>query len=105
MAQRIDIVLIDDLDGTEAHETVSFALDGTAYEIDLSKENAETLRVSLDLYVSSARKVSGKRGRRTGTKSRVDSKAVRQWAQEQGMSVSSRGTLSAEIVQAYEAAH
>lgn len=104
MAQQIRVELVDDLDGSEAHETVSFALDGTAYEIDLSKENAETFRVSMDLYVSNARRVSGK-SRRKASASRVSNRAVRQWAREQGIEVSARGVVPASLVAKYEAAH
>lgn len=104
MAQRVNIVLVDDLDGTEADETVTFGLDGTTYEIDLSSLNAKKLRHSLSDFIEVARRVNGKRRRSVG-KSRVDTKAVREWAKEQGMTVSNRGTLSADVVKAYEAAH
>ena len=61
MAQKVHIVLVDDLDGTEATETVSFGLDGTSYEIDLNDKNAAALRDALAGYVGHARKVSGAR--------------------------------------------
>ena len=64
MAQKVNIVLVDDLDGTEATETVSFGLDGTTYEIDLNDANAASLREALSGYVGHARKVTGG-GRRT----------------------------------------
>ena len=68
MAQKVNIILVDDLDGSEATETVSFGLDGASYEIDLNDGNAAALREALSGYVGHARKVTGgaRRGRRSG---------------------------------------
>ncbi|GAA5116074.1 Lsr2 family protein [Alloalcanivorax gelatiniphagus] len=112
MAQKVNIVLVDDLDGTEATETVSFGLDGTNYEIDLNDDNASALREALSGYVGHARKVTGGGARRarkatTGSSSGSGSntKDVREWAKSQGMEVSERGRISADVQQAYDAAH
>jgi hypothetical protein len=110
MAQKVNIVLVDDLDGTEATETVSFALDGSSYEIDLNDANAAALREALGGYVGHARKVAGgaRRTRRSGSGSSSSSsntKDVREWAKSQGMEVSERGRISADVQQAYDAAH
>lgn len=111
MAQKVNIVLVDDLDGTEATETVSFGLDGTTYEIDLNDANAAALREALSGYVGHARKVTGG-GRRTrrssggsSASSSSNTKDVREWAKSQGMEVSERGRISADVQQAYDAAH
>lgn len=108
MAQKVNIVLVDDLDGTEATETVTFGLDGSSYEIDLNDANAAALREALSGYVGHARKLTGG-GRRTARKSTGSSssntKDVREWAKEQGMEVSERGRISADVQQAYDAAH
>ena len=109
MAQKIHIVLEDDLDGGEADETVSFALDGTSYEIDLNEDNATKLREALATYVGHARKVTGSRGR-ARTKSAVSTsgpspKEVREWARENGHDVPDRGRIPAEVREAYDAAH
>ena len=109
MAQKVNIVLVDDLDGTEATETVSFGLDGTTYEIDLNDANAASLLEALSGYVGHARKVTGG-GRRTrrssgGSSSSSNTKDVREWAKSQGMEVSERGRISADVQQAYDAAH
>lgn len=110
MAQKVNIVLVDDLDGTEATETVSFGLDGTTYEIDLNDANAASLREALSGYVGHARKVTGG-GRRTrrsssgSSSSSSNTKDVREWAKAQGMEVSERGRISADVQQAYDAAH
>ncbi|WP_374454602.1 Lsr2 family protein [Nocardioides sp.] len=108
MAQKVNIVLVDDLDGTEATETVSFGLDGTTYEIDLNDANAAALREAMSGYVGHARKVTGG-GRRTrkssGGGSSSSTKDVREWAKSQGMEVSERGRISADVQQAYDAAH
>ncbi len=107
MAQKVNIVLVDDLDGTEASETVSFALDGTSYEIDLTDANAAALREALGGYVGHARKVSGgsRRARKSGPASTSNTKDVREWAKGQGMAVSERGRISADVQHAYDSAH
>ena len=107
MAQKVNIVLVDDLDGSEASETVSFALDGTSYEIDLNDKNAKALRAALASYVGHARKAGGtRRGRRSGSSNLgPSSKEIRDWARSNGYEVSDRGRVSAEIRQAFDAAH
>ncbi|MDP9444516.1 MAG: Lsr2 family protein [Actinomycetota bacterium] len=112
MAKRTEVRLVDDLDGSEADETVSFALDGAAYEIDLSSENAAKLRDALALYVSHAQRTTGggRGGRRRGARRRSDSGTpstgqMREWARSQGYQVSDRGRVSAEVREAYLAAH
>jgi hypothetical protein len=109
MAQKVQVVLVDDVDGGSADETVTFALDGVSYEIDLTKKNAARLRDSLAPWVGSARKVTGPRGRRGGGRRTgrggTDSAAVRAWAKDQGIAVSERGRISAELLAQYEAAH
>ena len=106
MAQRTHIDLIDDLDGSPAAETVSFSVDGVSYEIDLSDRNAAALRDALAPFAAAARKQSSVRrqARRKGA-SVGDATAIRTWAQSQGLSVSNRGRVSAEIRAAYENAH
>ncbi|MCW2832110.1 MAG: lsr2 [Nocardioides sp.] len=112
MAQKVSIVLVDDLDGSEADETVTFGLDGTTYEIDLTQRNADALREALSGYVGHARKVTGgsRRGRKSsgssgGSTSASNTKDVREWARSQGMEVSERGRISADVQQAYDSAH
>jgi uncharacterized membrane protein len=109
MAQKVNIVLVDDLDGSEATETVSFGLDGASYEIDLNDANAASLREALSGYVGHARKVTGgaRRARKASgsASSSSNTKDVREWAKAQGMEVSERGRISADVQQAYDAAH
>ncbi|MDQ1304823.1 MAG: hypothetical protein QG671_651 [Actinomycetota bacterium] len=111
MAQKVQVILTDDLDGGEADETVAFALDGVSYEIDLSEANAEALREALAAYVEAARRIGGRATRRSaGAKSRpaserVDLSDLRAWARENGYQVSDRGRVSSEVRAAYEAAH
>ena len=90
MAQKIQTLLIDDLDGKEAEGTMRFGLDGAEYEIDLSAKNAEALRKAAEPYVSAARRASGsvarrpgRNGRRAATAAGPDSTAVREWAKSQ----------------------
>jgi hypothetical protein len=103
MAQKVNIVLVDDIDGNEAEETVSFALDGRDYEIDLSAKNAGKLRDALALYVGHARRGGGRKRNRPGNgPSPAD---IRIWARENGFDVPDRGRVSSEVREAYLAAH
>lgn len=117
MAQRVSVTLVDDIDGTDAAETVTFALDGTSYEIDLSESNADALREALAPYVGHARRASSGRKRSggrsassssssssSGGRSRSSAADMRAWARENGYEVSDRGRVSEEIRAAYEAA-
>jgi Lsr2 len=107
MAQKVKIILVDDLDGGSADETVRFGLDGASYEIDLSSDNAAELRSAVERFVSHARKTSGGRATRTRTSAgrNQDSAQIRQWARENGYAVNSRGRIQAEIQEAYQKAN
>jgi hypothetical protein len=108
MAQKVQVLLVDDLDGSEATETVSFGLDGLAYEIDLSSGNAGQLRKELAQYVEHARKagsVAGRRRRARNGAGREQSARIREWAKDKGFKVNERGRIPANIVAEYEAAH
>ena len=113
MAQRIVTELTDDTDGKPANETVTFALDGREYEIDLSSKNAAALRKAFDVYVKNGRRIGGRRRGRAssgasssspGSKSDVDTKAVREWANKNGHKVSERGRIPGNVIEAYQAA-
>jgi hypothetical protein len=107
MTQRTQVLLFDDLDGSSADETVGFALDGRAYEIDLSSSNARRLRDALALYVAHGRKAGVIRSsarRRSGT-SGAGTVDVRDWARSNGYAVNDRGRISTEVLAAYQAAH
>ncbi|MFI6509571.1 Lsr2 family protein [Streptosporangium sp. NPDC050855] len=110
MAKQIQEILIDDLDGGEADETVTFAIDGTSYEIDLSDVNAKKLRDSLSPFVQSARRsgaLPARRRRAGGARAltREKSADIRAWAKSRGMNVSERGRIASKIVEDYERAH
>jgi hypothetical protein len=112
VAQKVQVLLVDDLDGGEADETVTFALDGVTYEIDLTTDNADKLRGLLLPYTDSGRRTGGRAGRgrtkaaRTaGTASGQDTAKIRAWAKEQGYEVNDRGRVPATIREAYEKAH
>ena len=109
MAQKIQTLFIDDLDGSSAEGTVRFGLDGTEYEIDLNEEHAKQLRDGLARYVSAARRANGtaRRSTRTGRRaaaSGLNSTEVREWAKAQGMEVKDRGRVPAELVVKFKAA-
>ncbi len=108
MAQRVHIVLEDDVDGSTAEETVNFGLDGVSYEIDLSAKNATKLRDALALYTGSGRRVAGRAARkapRGRSAAGPSASEIREWAREQGYDVSDRGRVPADVKAAYEAAN
>lgn len=105
MAQRVHVVLIDDLDQSEAAETVAFALDGVSYEIDLSSGNADRMRDDLARWIGSARRTGGRKVAATRTAAKADLAKVREWARAEGLKVSDRGRISATVQQAYDRAH
>lgn len=108
MAQKIQTLFIDDIDGGAADGTVRFALDGTEYEIDLNAQHSEELRSSLSKYVTHARKVGGtaRRAARGGRRnpSSIDTTVVRAWAKDQGIDIKERGRVPADIVEKYRVA-
>lgn len=127
MARRVQVLLEDDLDGGTAAETVKFALDGVAYEIDLSHAHAEALRAALKVYIAAGRRAArqrsiaeaapterrtrrrkasgaartGQGGRQSGNR---EAAAIRAWAKTQGLPVNERGRIPAQIVAQYRAA-
>jgi hypothetical protein len=105
MAQRVQIILEDDYDGGTADETVSFAIDGAEYEIDLSEKNASGLRDALAPWLAHARKTGGRRKRGAKPAEASSTSEIRAWALANGHEVSSRGRVSAEVREAYERAH
>ena len=106
MAQKITVVLEDDLDGGPANETVRFGIDGTEYEIDLGTANATAFRAQLAPYIAHARK-AGRAARRRPSRtaaSRERSSDIRAWAKDKGIPVSDRGRIPASVVEQYDAA-
>lgn len=97
MARKVEITLIDDIDGSTANETVHFGLDGNHYEIDLGEANAKRLRDALAPFIGTAR--------RSTAYSASEAPAIRTWAAQQGYKVSERGRLHSEVIDAYREAH
>ncbi|HZS20419.1 MAG TPA: Lsr2 family protein [Pseudonocardiaceae bacterium] len=108
MAQLVQTLFIDDLDGSEAEGTIQFGLDGTNYEIDLNTKHAEALRKSLARYVQASRKTSASRRpsrtRRSPGPDGANSSEIREWARSQGIGVKERGRIPAELVVKFKAA-
>lgn len=116
MAQQVVIELVDDLDGTVSEDisTVSFGLDNAEYEIDLTEENANRLRDALAGYLAAARRTGGRIRRgspRLGSAGvvrpvadRERTKAIREWAQENGWAIAERGRIPENVIAAYEQA-
>jgi Lsr2 len=113
MAQRVSVNLVDDIDGGSAVETIRFALDGTEYEIDLGKRNAERLRAAMADYIGGGRRLVRTTGRgrgRTVVQRRVevaaDPRAVRAWAKANKVAVPDRGRIPLAVLERYrEAGH
>src|SRR6266545_4766148 len=112
MARTVQVQLLDDIDGTEADETLTYGLDGTLYEIDVNTKHAEKLRASLAKYILKSRRVG--RGRVTATArtrggtapahtDRAQNLAIRDWAKAKGIEVSDRGRIPASIVEQFQA--
>jgi hypothetical protein len=113
MAQRVQVLLTCDIHGddTPGTETVTFALDGSAYEIDVCDAHAAEIRDAFAAYTGTARRAgrgvraAGGRARRgRGTGAGVDPAAVRAWARSTGVKVSERGRISADVLEKYAAA-
>ncbi len=109
MARKVQMILLDDIDGSEAKRTVTFALDGKNYEIDLNEANLDKLSSAMDPFIEKARKTTATTRRASTTRRPAaggsDASAVRTWAREHGFEVSDRGRVPKEIRDAYEAAH
>lgn len=106
MAQKVQVTLIDDVDGSRADETVTFALDGVTYEIDLTTTHATELRDALASWVGHARKVGGRTVAKAPARRQrgvSDAQAIRDWAKANGHQVSERGRISAEVRAAFAA--
>jgi nucleoid-associated protein Lsr2 len=109
VAQKIQTLFVDDLDGSEAEGTVRFGLDGTEYEIDLNAGHAQALRDALARYVQAGRRAGGgsrrpARGGRRAAAGGLDTTEVREWAKAQGIEVKDRGRIPAELVVKFKAA-
>lgn len=108
MAQKTQITLIDDIDGSTADETVTFALDGVSYEIDLNGAHASELRDTISGYVGHARKIAGRTSGRTGSRSRsagrdYEPATVREWAASRGIDIPARGRIPSAVLDQYRA--
>jgi hypothetical protein len=108
MARKVVVEMADDIDGSVATQTLTFAVRGVDYEIDLSEKNAKKFEDALAPYVGHGRRVGGRRGRTPGkgggVPSGIDPKAVRAWAVEEGIAISARGRIPHQLVEQYQAA-
>lgn len=115
MAQKVVVELVDDLDGTASEDisTVTFSLDGASYEIDLTDGNAGRLRDSLAQFVGAARRTGGRIKRSaatTGPAARPtanpeQTKAIRNWARQNGFDLADRGRIPTDVLTAFDEAH
>ena len=110
MARKVEVKLLDDIDGSPAEETVTFALEGTSYEIDLSAKNAGKLRGDLEKFLHAARRVGRggvtpvRRGRpsQPAKADRAQNQAIRDWARRKGIPLSERGRIPRNVLEQYE---
>jgi hypothetical protein len=110
MAQRVQVLLEDDLNGGAATQTVSFSIDGAAYEIDLNDENAAKFRDSFAVWIRAGRKAGrsstgGAARRRPAANRRSGVQQEREWLIANGYEVSSRGRIPANLREIYDKAH
>jgi hypothetical protein len=108
MARRTITMLVDDLDGSEGAETVSFAVDGVSYEIDLNDSNAARLRDDFAVWTAHATRVGGRTrtsAASSASSGKEDLDAIRVWARDNGFQVADRGRISAKVKEAYAKAH
>lgn len=101
MAQKMEMVLIDDLNGEPAAETVHFGLDGQHYELDLTKDHAKQLRAELKSYVRGARSVAPPK---PTPEAAPEAAQIRAWARQNGYEISDRGRIHRDVIQAYRQA-
>ncbi len=104
MAQEVKVILVDDVDGGPASETLTFAFDGVNYEIDLSERNAARLRADLEPWISAGRRVTPRRSS-AASRGSSDAAKIRAWARDRGLAVPDRGRIPADVRAAYEAAN
>ncbi len=108
MAQKIQALFIDDLDGSEAEGTTRFSLDGSDFEIDLNAAHIKELQAALSPYIAYARKAPANSAHKTPRKpssaGKTDAVAIRTWARAQGISIQERGRVPADIVAKYQQA-
>jgi hypothetical protein len=106
VAQRTQILYVDDIDGSEADGTIRFGLGGADYEIDLNKKHADQLATTIRPYIDAGRKVSSSRRAARGSRpARHNQSDIRAWARSQGLKISDRGRIPADVLAKYESAH
>ena len=111
MAKKTTVTLVDDMDGSQAEEQITFAVDGRSYEIDLSSANSARLREALAPFISAARRTGGRRASATApvaarpSTDREQNQAIREWAVQQGMKISERGRIPSNVLAAYHQNH
>lgn len=106
MTTRTSTSLTDDIDGGRADHTVSFALDGETYELDLSARNRAALHRSLAPFIAASRRLRNGIPEPTPFRAltRVDPRTVREWARARGIPLTPRGRIPQEVVDQFRAA-
>jgi hypothetical protein len=104
VAQKVQVVLVDDIDGSAATETVAFALDGSSYEVDLTAAHAAELRDALAPWIKAGRRVSARKSPARSRRAASDASTIRTWAKANGVEVPERGRIPAKVREAYDAA-
>ena len=104
MAQRVVVELVDDLDGSEAIETIRFALDSVSYEIDLNAGNAIELRDFLERFRTAGRRAGGHVAKQPAVTG-ADTRSIRRWALDNSVPVNPRGRIKTDVVRQFEAAN
>lgn len=105
MAKKTYTTILDDLDGSEGAETVTFSYEGRSFEVDLSEKNRDKLSKALEPFINAGRSTSSRRASTASRGPKKDLDAIRSWARDNGHEVSDRGRIAASVVEAYEAAN
>jgi hypothetical protein len=104
MSRTVSVIVTDDIDGSAEAEAVTFSFDGQGYEIDLGPANRQRMRESLQPFMTAGRP-TGRKAPRRAAPARTDLAAIRAWAAGQGLRISERGRISADVLSKYDAAH
>jgi hypothetical protein len=109
MSKRIHYLLIDDIDGSVATETITLTLDGVSYVLDLNADHAASLREAIAGWTVHARRLKAPTRRRgsgpaASSTAGLDLADVRRWARESGYEISDRGRIPGTVLAAYQAA-
>ncbi|MDN5666821.1 MAG: Lsr2 family protein [Renibacterium salmoninarum] len=102
MAKEVITRLIDDIDGSDATQTIQYAFQGRSYEIDLNEKNAAAFTKALSPYIEKSQRTDQPKKPSAGA-FKERNKRLRTWASKKGIDVPARGKIAFALVEQYEA--